>query len=78
MLVTTHQNLRCQQKLQDRTISIVVLMTTSSPRIAKRTTQIAAMSGRHERPLKPLTALIMATTFSGGVPAWMLWHEQGM
>jgi len=41
VLVTTDQNLRYQQNLQDRTISIVVLMATSSPRIAKRTAPIA-------------------------------------
>lgn len=40
MLVTADQNLRYQQNLQDRTISIVVLMTTSWPRIAKRTDRI--------------------------------------
>jgi hypothetical protein len=41
VLVTTDQNLRYQQNLKHRTISIVVLMTTSWPRIAKQTDQIA-------------------------------------
>jgi hypothetical protein len=40
VLVTTDQNLRYQQNLKDRTISIVVLMTTSWPRIAKQTGRI--------------------------------------
>lgn len=42
VLVTTDQNLRYQQNLKDRTISIVVLMTTSWPRIAKQATRVVS------------------------------------
>ena len=36
ILITTDQNLRYQQNLSQRTIGIVVLMTTSWPRIRQR------------------------------------------
>lgn len=39
-LITTDQNLRYQQNLTDRKISIVVLMTTSWPRIRNKTETI--------------------------------------
>ncbi len=41
VLVTTDQNLRYQQNLKDRTIAVVVLMTTSWPRIEKHAKSIA-------------------------------------
>jgi hypothetical protein len=41
VLVTTDQNLRYQQNLKDRTIAVVVLMTTSWPRIEKRSGKVA-------------------------------------
>jgi hypothetical protein len=37
VLITTDQNLRYQQKLSNREISVVVLMTTSWPRIKNQT-----------------------------------------
>lgn len=40
-LVTTDQNIRYQQNLTGRKIGIVVLLTTSWPRIKKHTTEIA-------------------------------------
>lgn len=40
-LITTDQNIRYQQNLAGRKISIVVLLTTSWPRIKKHTTEIA-------------------------------------
>jgi glutamate racemase len=39
-LVTTDQNLRYQQNLQERNIAIVVLMTTSWPKIQKNITAV--------------------------------------
>lgn len=41
MLVTTDQNLRYQQNLQDQTISIVVLTAASWPRLARQTEKAA-------------------------------------
>jgi hypothetical protein len=41
VLVTTDQNLRYQQDLKERTIVVVVLMTTSWPRIEKRSGKVA-------------------------------------
>ena len=41
VLVTTDQNLRYQQDLKERTIAVVVLMTTSWPRIEKRSGKVA-------------------------------------
>jgi predicted nuclease of predicted toxin-antitoxin system len=35
VIVTTDQNLRCQQNLQERKIAIVVLLSTSWPKIQK-------------------------------------------
>ena len=40
LLVTTDQNLRYQQDLKERTIAVVVLMTTSWPRIAQQTDRV--------------------------------------
>jgi predicted nuclease of predicted toxin-antitoxin system len=40
VLVTTDQNLRYQQDLKERTIAVVVLMTTSWPRIAQQTDRV--------------------------------------
>ena len=40
VLVTTDQNLKYQQNLRDRKIAIVVLRTTSWPRIQKAITQV--------------------------------------
>ena len=40
VLVTTDQNLRYQQNLQDRRIAVVVLLSTSWPRIRKNTESI--------------------------------------
>ena len=42
-LITTDQNLRYQQNLSGRTISIVVLLTTSWPRIQKQADIIAGI-----------------------------------
>jgi glutamate racemase len=42
VLVTTDQNLRYQQNLTDRKIGIVVLMTTSWPRLQQRIPDIIA------------------------------------
>ena len=41
VFVTTDQNLRYQQNLQNRTIAIVVLMSASWPRIEKKADEIA-------------------------------------
>jgi hypothetical protein len=48
-LITTDQNLRYQQNLSDRTISIVVLLTTSWPRIQNQANVIAGIVA----PLQP-------------------------
>jgi len=40
-LITTDQNIRYQQNLADRRISVVVLLTTSWPRIKKQAVSIA-------------------------------------
>ena len=45
VLVTTDQNLRYQQDLKERTIAVVVLMTTSWPRISKQADKVAAAIG---------------------------------
>jgi predicted nuclease of predicted toxin-antitoxin system len=42
VLVTTDQNLRYQQDLKERTIAVVVLMTTSWPRISKQADKVTA------------------------------------
>jgi hypothetical protein len=42
VLVTTDQNIRYQQNLKERTIAVVVLMTTSWPRISKKADKVAA------------------------------------
>ena len=42
VLVTTDQNLRYQQNLKDRKVSVVVLMTASWPRISKQADKVAA------------------------------------
>ena len=42
VFVTTDQNLRYQQNLPGRRLAIVVLMTTSWPRIAKHSAAVAA------------------------------------
>ena len=41
VLVTTDQNLRYQQNLKDRGTAVVVLMTTSWPRIAQQAERVA-------------------------------------
>jgi len=41
VLVTTDQNLKYQQNLRDRVIAIVVLLTTSWPRIKKQADVVA-------------------------------------
>jgi hypothetical protein len=46
VLVTTDQNLRYQQNLENRTMAIVVLMTASWPRIAKQTGKVAKVIGQ--------------------------------
>ncbi|HEY5792482.1 MAG TPA: DUF5615 family PIN-like protein [Chthoniobacterales bacterium] len=40
ILVTTDQNLKYQQNLQERKIAIVVLLSTSWPRIRKQTEKV--------------------------------------
>ncbi len=40
VLVTTDQNLKYQQNLKERRIAIVVLMTTSWPRIERQVDQV--------------------------------------
>ncbi len=42
LFVTTDQNLRCQQNITGRRMAILVLLTTSWPRIQQRTADIAA------------------------------------
>jgi hypothetical protein len=42
LLITTDQNLRYQQNLAERRIAILVLPTTSWPKIQSHTTEIAA------------------------------------
>ncbi|MFM8719048.1 MAG: DUF5615 family PIN-like protein [Chthoniobacterales bacterium] len=42
VLVTTDQNLRYQQNLKDREMAVVVLMTTSWPRIARQAEKVAS------------------------------------
>ena len=41
VLVTTDQNLRYQHNLKDREMAVVVLMTTSWPRIARQAEKVA-------------------------------------
>ena len=46
LLITTDQNLRCQQNLTHRRIGIIVLMSTSWPRIEKNVMDVmAAVNG---------------------------------
>jgi hypothetical protein len=42
VLVTTDQNLKYQQNLRERRIAIVVLMTTSWPRIERKVAHVVA------------------------------------
>ena len=42
VLVTTDQNLKYQQNLKERQLAIVVLMTTSWPRIERKVNQVVA------------------------------------
>ena len=42
VLVTTDQNLRYQQNLENRQIAVVVLMTTSWPRIERAVNRVVA------------------------------------
>jgi len=42
VLVTTDQNLKYQQNLKERQLAIVVLMTTSWPRIESKVTHVVA------------------------------------
>jgi len=58
LLMTTDTNLRYQQNLQDRSIAILVLTTTSWPRIRQATEAIQAgvattMSGEYRELLIP-------------------------
>ncbi len=58
LLITTDTNLRYQQNLQDRSIAILVLTTTSWPRIRRATQAIRAavattMSGDYRELLIP-------------------------
>ncbi len=58
LLITTDTNLRYQQNLQDRSIAILVLTTTSWPRIRRATEAIRAavattMSGDYRELLIP-------------------------
>ena len=58
LLITTDTNLRYQQNLQDRSIAILVLTTTSWPRIRRTTDAIQAavastMSGDYRELLIP-------------------------
>jgi hypothetical protein len=41
-LITTDQNLKYQQSLQNRTLAVIVLMSTSWPQIQLRVTDVAA------------------------------------
>ncbi|MEM0981293.1 MAG: hypothetical protein AAGH78_13595 [Cyanobacteria bacterium P01_H01_bin.58] len=43
LLITTDRNLRYEQNLADRKIAIIVLMTTSWPRIRQQTERIRAI-----------------------------------
>ena len=43
ILITTDQNLRYQQNLSDRQIAIVVLLSTSWPKIRKQVDEISAV-----------------------------------
>lgn len=43
LLITTDRNLRYEQNLADRKIAIVILMTTSWPRIKQQTDRIRAI-----------------------------------
>ena len=43
VLVTTDQNLKYQQNLSERRIAIVVLMTTSWPRIKRKVTHVVTV-----------------------------------
>ena len=45
VIVTTDQSMRYQQNLADRSIAIVVLMTTAWPRVQHRTEEIRAVIG---------------------------------
>jgi hypothetical protein len=45
VFVTTDQNLRYQQNLKNRTIAVVVLMSSSWPRINKETDKVAKVIG---------------------------------
>jgi len=45
VMITTDQNLRYQQNLSDRSIAIVVLMTTSWPRIRENTKAVTDTLG---------------------------------
>ena len=42
LLITTDQNLRHQQNLAERRLSVLVLMSTSWPRIEERVERVAA------------------------------------
>jgi hypothetical protein len=58
LLITTDTNLRYQQNLQDRSIAILVLTTTSWPRIRRATDAIQSavattMSGEYRELLIP-------------------------
>lgn len=46
IFVTTDQNLRYQQNLETRTISIVVLLSTSWPKIRQQTDEIQKIIGQ--------------------------------
>lgn len=43
LLITTDRNLRYEQNLDNRNIAIVVLMTTSWPRIQRQTDRVQAV-----------------------------------
>ena len=43
ILITTDQNLRCQQNLVQRRIGIIVLMSTSWPRIQQKVLDVIAV-----------------------------------
>ncbi|HEX4498742.1 MAG TPA: hypothetical protein VIE43_23890 [Thermoanaerobaculia bacterium] len=45
VLVTTDQNLKYQQNLSDRKLAVVVLLSTSWPRIQARASAVAAVVG---------------------------------
>ena len=48
LLITTDQNLRRQQNLAGRRLGILVLLSTSSPRIQRRVDDIRAAAGGME------------------------------